>query len=98
MVGTARFEPATSCLQSQIGQNRCLRGHRTAQVEAAVLLSVSDRSAPVETAVNGTLVARPLRTTPSNPSYLWFHPDRTVRPILGGHCLVGKSWRARGSG
>ena len=91
-MGTARFEPATSCLQSQIGQNRChLRGWGPALVERAAALSMIDRSAPVETAVNGTLVARPLRTTPSNPSYLWFHPDRTVRPILGGHCLVGKS-------
>jgi hypothetical protein len=36
-------------------------------------------------------VARPLRTTPSNPSCLRFHPDRRVRPVLGDHRLVGRS-------
>jgi hypothetical protein len=59
-------------------------------VERAAALSVVVRWGPFRTSVNGTLVARPLRTTPSNPSCLRFHPDRRVRPVLGDHRLVGK--------
>jgi hypothetical protein len=67
-------------------------------VEAAVLLSVSDRSAPVETAVNGTLVARQARMTPVPVS-------RTVGSTLTVRCgpasVTTASWararRARGS-
>jgi hypothetical protein len=62
-VGTARFEPATSCLQSQIGPVDHLRLQETAQVEVAVALSVVVRWGPAGTAVNGTVVARPARTT-----------------------------------
>jgi hypothetical protein len=40
VVGTAGFEPATPCSQSQIGQVRYLLWQRTAQVEAASVLSV----------------------------------------------------------
>jgi hypothetical protein len=50
----------TSCLQSQIGQAGYLRGQGHVQVKVAVLLSVDVRGGPVMTAVNGTLVARPL--------------------------------------
>jgi hypothetical protein len=58
------FEPTISCSQSQIGGGCHLRGWGTAQVEAASLLSVVVRSGPVETVVNGTLVARPPGMTP----------------------------------
>jgi len=37
------------------------------QVAAVVVLSVVVRSGPVRTAVNGTLVARPVRMTPGTP-------------------------------
>jgi hypothetical protein len=63
VVGTAGFEPATPCSQSQFGRCCHLRGRGTAQVEAASSLSVVVRSGPFRTAVNGTLVARPARIT-----------------------------------
>jgi hypothetical protein len=50
----------TTCLQSQIGGDHHLRRKRTAQVEATVALSVVVRWGPVRTAVNGTVVARPV--------------------------------------
>jgi hypothetical protein len=53
------LEPTTPCLQSQIGRGSHLRGWGTAQVEAAVALSVAVRWGPVRTVVNGTVVARP---------------------------------------
>jgi hypothetical protein len=55
---------ATSCSQSQFGQDHHLRRRKAAQVAVAVALSVVVRWRPFRTAVNGTLVARPLRTTP----------------------------------
>jgi hypothetical protein len=62
-VGTARFEPATSCLQSQIGQDRYLGAQGSPQVAVGVALSVVVRSGPAMTGVNGTVVARTTRTT-----------------------------------
>jgi hypothetical protein len=59
-------------------------------VGAAWWLSVVVRSGPFRTAVNGTLVARPSRTTPDTQSRRWLHPDRRVRPVLGDNGLVGK--------
>jgi hypothetical protein len=64
VVGTAGFEPATPCSQSQFGQDCDLRRERTVQVEEASALSVIVRSGPVKTAVNGTVVARPPRMSP----------------------------------
>jgi len=64
VVGTARFEPATSCLQSQFEQDRYLGRRESAQLMAIVMLSVAVQEGPVMTAVNGTLVARPVRSTP----------------------------------
>jgi hypothetical protein len=61
------LEPTTPCLQSQIGPVRHLRRWRTAQVEVAVALSMIVRWGPVKTAVNGTVVARPARTTLVRP-------------------------------
>ena len=63
VVGTAGFEPATPCSQSQIGQDCDLRLERTVQVEEASALSMVVRWVPIKTAVNGTLVARPPRVT-----------------------------------
>jgi hypothetical protein len=54
---------AISCLQSQIGPVSHLRLQETAQVEVAVALPVIVRWGPARTAVNGTVVARPARTT-----------------------------------
>ena len=63
VVGTARFEPATSCLQSQIGQDRYLGAQGSPQVAVGLALSVVVRSGPAMTGVNGTVVARTTRTT-----------------------------------
>jgi hypothetical protein len=80
----------TSCLQSQIGRDRHLQRGDAAHVDAASALSVVVRSGPVETAVNGTPVARPPRMTPESACAL-LRPDPTVRPVFGDHRLVGKS-------
>jgi hypothetical protein len=61
------LEPTTPCLQSQIGRCCHLRGRGMAQVEAASWLSVVVCWVPVRTVVNGTLVARPVRTTLAPP-------------------------------
>ena len=63
VVGTAGFEPATPCSQSQIGQGLYLGQGRTAQLGPDLALSVVVRWKPVMTVVNGTLVARPASTT-----------------------------------
>jgi hypothetical protein len=55
------LEPTTPCLQSQIGRGRHLTRRRTAQIMAAVALSVSVRLRPLTSVVNGTVVARPER-------------------------------------
>jgi hypothetical protein len=68
--GSAVWLPFLSCSVATTSAcmygGRCchLRGRGTAQVEAASLLSVVVRSGPVETVVNGTLVARPPGLTP----------------------------------
>jgi hypothetical protein len=75
----------TPCSQSQIGRGRHLREQGTAPVEAVSALSVVVRSGPVRTAVNGTLVARPVRTTSANPDAVG--STLTVgEPDLGDHC------------
>jgi hypothetical protein len=51
------------CSQSQIGQDRYLPRQGTAQVHGTLALSVVVRCGPVQTAVNGTLVARPVTLT-----------------------------------
>jgi hypothetical protein len=67
-----------------------------AQVEAAVGLSVGIRWEPVATAVNGTVVARPVRRTFVGPG-VWHQLDRRVRLDPGDAGLVGKGRQARGS-
>jgi hypothetical protein len=57
------FDRVNTCSQSQIGRDRHLERCDAAQVDAASALSVVVRSGPVETDVNGTLVARPVSTT-----------------------------------
>jgi hypothetical protein len=61
-----------------------------------VVLSVVVRWGPVMTAVTGTLVARPVRVTCIQWCY-WLHLERRVRPVLGGHRIVGKPRTRRGS-
>jgi hypothetical protein len=56
------LEPTIPCLQSQIERCCYLRGWGMAQVGAASWLPVIVRWAPVRTAMNGTVVARPART------------------------------------
>ena len=63
----ASLGQATPCLQSQIGRGRHLARLRTAQVMAAVGLSVGVRLQPLASVVNGTVVARPVRTTVAGP-------------------------------
>ena len=88
---------STPCSQSQIGQDHYLLWQRTAQVEAASALSVVVRWELVRTAVTGTLVARPVRTT-------WYSLA-PLAPTLGvgegpssaTDRYVGKPRRRRGS-
>jgi hypothetical protein len=97
VVGTAGFEPATPCSQSQIGHDCDLRLEKTVQVEEASALSVIVRWEPIKTAVNGTLVARTPRMTPVSGCAVGSTLDRRGRPVLGGHRLVDKPRRRRGS-
>jgi hypothetical protein len=85
VVGTAGFEPATPCSQSQIGQGRHLRRRGAAQVEVALVLSVAVRSGPVKTVVNGTLVARRRGRTWLKPGGDGHQLDRRVRPVPADH-------------
>jgi hypothetical protein len=85
VVGTARCEPATSCLQSQIGQGRHLRRQGNVQVEATEALFVGVRWGPLRAAVNGTVVARPGEQVPA----------RAMGEALQGNTsVVGKSPQA----
>jgi hypothetical protein len=59
--GQCRLDQPTPCLQSQIGRDRYRRRQGTAQVEAAMVLSVVVRWGPVRTTLNGTVVARQFR-------------------------------------
>jgi hypothetical protein len=77
VVGTAGFEPATPCSQSRIGRSCHLRGRRTAQVEPASWLSVVVRWGPFRTAVNGTLVAQPVRL-------LWYNVVPSASSVPSG--------------
>jgi hypothetical protein len=61
------------------------------QVAAVVVLSVSVRWGPVETAVNGTVVARPARATLAQGAAVGFNLDRWVRSVRGDHLPL---WRA----
>jgi hypothetical protein len=91
----ASLDQSTTCLQSQIGCCRHLRGWGTAQVVGAVVLSVVVRSGPARTVVNGTLVARPVRGLGTG----WCRssqPDRRARPVLGDDCIKAKPRRRRG--
>jgi hypothetical protein len=65
-----RLEPTTPCLPSQFERGLDLGNHGSPQVDATVVLSVRVRWGPVMTAVNGTLVARPVRTTLVQPAAL----------------------------
>jgi hypothetical protein len=62
-----------------------------AQVEAGVALSVAVRWRPVGTAMNGTLVARPVRTTMLPPGGDASQLGRSVSRPSVTHRLVGKS-------
>jgi hypothetical protein len=67
MAAGATLADLTTCLQSQIGQADYLRRQGNVQVEATEVLSVGVRWGPVRTAVNGTVVARPVSTTAIRP-------------------------------
>jgi hypothetical protein len=75
------LEPTTPCLQSQIGRGRYLARRRRAQVMAAVGLSVGVRLRPLTSVVNGTVVARPVRTAVAGASRRRHQVDRRVRPV-----------------
>jgi hypothetical protein len=53
------------------------------QFEVALALSVVVRWGPVRTAVNGTVVARPVRTDHARTRRLWDHPACRARPVPG---------------
>jgi hypothetical protein len=87
-----RRSSLTTCLQSRIGPLGHLRLHETAQVEVAVAVSVIVRWGLARTAVNGTVVARPARTTFVGPGGAGTSsPLGEARP--GDGCLVGKGCR-----
>jgi hypothetical protein len=88
----------TPCPQSQIGRCCYLPGWGTAQVEVELALSVAARWGPVMTAVNGTLGARPARTTMLPPAGDGFQLGWRVRPVCVPHCLVDSREAARPSG
>jgi hypothetical protein len=75
----ASLDQPTPCSQSQIEQDLHLRRQETAQVRAALVLSVGLRSGPVETAVNGTLVARLTLKQSDGPD----QPDRWKSSAFG---------------
>jgi hypothetical protein len=91
------LEPTTPCLQSQIGQVRCLGRRGSALVEAALALSVVVRSGPVRTAVNGTLVARPVRMFWIRCGATGSHLDRRVRLTPATVASLASRCRRRGS-
>jgi hypothetical protein len=63
-----------------------------------VVLSVVVRSGLFMTAVNGTLVARPVSTTTTQALACWHRFGRWARPVQGNPSLVGKrSAGGRGS-
>jgi hypothetical protein len=79
----------TPCSQSQIERDCHLQRQRTAQVKTGMALSVVVRWRPVRAVVNGTLVARPARTTFT--AWQRRHQlGRRVRPVRGDKGLVGK--------
>jgi hypothetical protein len=78
-------------LQSQIRPYDDLRRETTPQLETTLALSVVVRWEPVRTAVNGTLVARPVRMTLAAPWCRRFNHERRVRLLLGDHGIVAKS-------
>jgi hypothetical protein len=87
-----RTSSMTTCLRS-LGQDCHLRRQGTAQIEAAMALSMIVRLGPARTAVNGTVVAQPARTTFLGA---WQHRrqlDRRVRLDPSDACLVGKGRR-----
>jgi hypothetical protein len=48
---------------------------------------------PVGTAVNGTVVARPARTTNVGTLRRWLQLSQRVRSVLGDHCIVARARR-----
>jgi hypothetical protein len=99
VVGTAGFEPATPCSQSQIGQGLYLGQGRTAQLGPDLALSVVVRCRPVMIVVNGTIVARPAGEDDVREAWPCGHQlDRRVRLDPGDVCLVGKGRRLAAGG
>ena len=78
--GDASLDKLITCSQSQIGRCCHLRGWRTAQLAAALWLSVVVRSGTVQDCCECHAVARPSKMTLGTRSHRWFHPDRRVRP------------------
>jgi hypothetical protein len=76
----ASLDKLITCSQSQIGRCCHLRGWRTAQLAAALWLSVVVRSGTVQDCCECHAVARPSKMTLGTRSHRWFHPDRRVRP------------------
>jgi hypothetical protein len=62
------------------------------QVEAASWLSVIVRRTPFRTAVNGTLMAQPVRMTLVHRGVI----GSPLRPVLDDHRLVARARRTRG--
>jgi hypothetical protein len=92
--GTAsRSKPATNRPPAcKASSGRCchLRGRGTSQVEAASWLSVVVCSGPLRAVVNGTLVARPARTTLVGPGSVGTSSAAEGGSSRVSTCLVGE--------
>jgi hypothetical protein len=91
MVGPRGFEPLTPCMPCSFDFLPFPRSGAAAQPAGGLEVTVTVRWVPLVTATCGTWVARPPRTTMLAPSGDGSEFARTVRPVLGDHCLVGKS-------
>ena len=83
--------------KARSGNTATCQGSGMSQVMAAGVLSVVVRSCSVVTAVNGTLVARPVMLTRADGRADASNLDCKARAFLGGHCVVGKPRTRRGS-
>jgi hypothetical protein len=87
------FGATTPCSQSQIRRGHHLARRRTAQVMAAMGLSVGVRLRLLTSVVNGTVVARPARTILAYRCAMVTGSAEGLVPSMTTTCLVAKGWK-----